>query len=520
MPSLLIAAPALRPRQQHDDLPLKEEKALVAAISKLGMSRERVRALDAQRAAVADLEGEAGRLRAVIGELESEFNVVKGERKQAQGIVAEVTGRLVVVEGALKEIDAEMAELEGTKGELQRSLDEARGEGGAPSAEWRENRKHSVRVRELVAAGSLSEAKALCDAQIAAVMAKLRGDAGYRAEYCRAWREQRRTPISPLLPHTGPADASASSGDVARLRGGAGPGGRKPPPVPQGEAKAKALIAAALSEAAAAAGGRRAAAAAPDGAPASAPAGKYQPPGRGAPIVGDSGPSAPVRPAKPADLSKLLASLPTVAYDEGFVPASRAFAAAPAASAEEQAARVREENRRKMEEAEARKARNAEKKRARAAAAKAAPAPAAPAAPALPAARAPAPRAASPEASDGDAGGSGADAAVVVRNASAAAKPRAGKAPKVSAVTARSGTAARRAPPRPKGWRERVSRMLPKAMHKYSTAIVVIVLALLVLGIVYLSLGRTSGRGTKAAARAAATAAARAAGRAAGATHA
>lgn len=80
----ILIALVLHPLLQHGTLPLREEKAVVQQISKLNLQRERVREYESQRSAMSELESEASKLKSLISELDSEFSVVKGERKQAQ----------------------------------------------------------------------------------------------------------------------------------------------------------------------------------------------------------------------------------------------------------------------------------------------------------------------------------------------------------------------------------------------------------------------------------------------------
>jgi hypothetical protein len=107
--------------------------------------------------------------------------------------------------------------------------------------EWRENRKLSLAVRDLVETGHLDEARAMCDEQVAAFMGRLLSDAAYRAEYTAGWAEQRKYVVSDLLPGSGVAAAP----DARDTRGRAGKSAAEAPrgePKVQGAVKAAALI--------------------------------------------------------------------------------------------------------------------------------------------------------------------------------------------------------------------------------------------------------------------------------------
>ncbi|KAF8056252.1 PPI1 [Scenedesmus sp. PABB004] len=374
---------------QHDALPLTTEKQYVRNIAKLKAQREKIREVQGQQESVGQLEAEAKKIKAVIDEVDSELNILRGERDQAKDIINDLQGKLQAVMAVLADYDAERTEIEATKRELQDRIKGMREEIDAHMFEWRANRKLSLQLRDLVAEGKTEEATAIAEQQIESYLAKL-SEPGYRKEYTKAWAEQRRYLVSELLPESGAAELRAAAGAKP---GGAkgGPGGRPAAPlVPQGAAKAQAIIAAALLEADVAIAAKRAAE------PAAAPAPEEESEsGEADEAAGEDGaPAAPAQPAvrivpgatdelaappkarshaKPAfHHAKAMAEVPEVPDYEYIMPPPKAKEGEELSAAEVKA-RVREEQRAKAAEAEARKKRRAEQlaRKAAAAAAKA-----------------------------------------------------------------------------------------------------------------------------------------------------
>lgn len=202
-------------------------------------------------------------------------------------------------------------------------------------------------------------------------MGKLTADDAYRSEYCQLWNGQRKYAVSVLLPHTcaplgSPAFNGVSTSNGA-AKGDAASGKLKAkaqPPKPQGQAKAKAIIAAVMNEANKEAGGGRQwsheDSIDDELAPAAAaPAGKYQPPAAQA-AAAAAIPLAKKPAAAKVDFHKILSELPTVPYDDVFVPPPTVVPKEKELSAAETRDKLREENRRKQEEAELRKQRKVE----------------------------------------------------------------------------------------------------------------------------------------------------------------
>jgi hypothetical protein len=193
-------------------------------------------------------------IKAIINDMENEFKVIKSERDAANKIVQDIYAKLKDASSQLQELEAEHAELVNAKEEAVKALEAAREESNANAKDYRENRKFSLEVRDLVAAGRVDEAKALVAAQVEEWTAKLVGDASLRQEYTSLWTEQRRYMVSELLPGSSliaQQEAKAAAGKAPAGKGAAGKGGAaaKAPPVPRGAEKAKSIIDSIMAEA-------------------------------------------------------------------------------------------------------------------------------------------------------------------------------------------------------------------------------------------------------------------------------
>ncbi|KAF6262596.1 hypothetical protein COO60DRAFT_599115 [Scenedesmus sp. NREL 46B-D3] len=239
---------------QHDDLALNTEKQYVRNIAKLRSQREQIRQVQGQQESLGQMEAEAKKIKAVIDEVDSEMNMLRGERDQAKDIIDDLQKKLAVVQAVVNEYDVERQDLETAKREIQEQLKSVRDEIDSHMFEWRANRKLSLQLRDLVAVGQLEEATSIAEQQVELYLTKLLADASYRREYVKLWSEQRRYLVSELLPDSGTVEAKP-----AAAAGWADKGRGKPaaPLLPQGALRAQAIIAAALAEADAAVAARR-----------------------------------------------------------------------------------------------------------------------------------------------------------------------------------------------------------------------------------------------------------------------
>lgn len=288
-------------------------------------------------------------------------------------------------------------------------LEKAREENNAGLSEYRENRSFSLRIRDLVAAGALDEARSLAAEQVEVMTARLGSDVAYAREYNAQWAAQRRYAVSDLLPESALNAKPREGSGGGSSGGGARNNGREraaavPPPKANGAEKARALIAALMSEAAQESGARsgssgggakpvrayepdsddeaheqsniyggssnQASASATynsNGTSSQPSATPYKVPGAQREVVGGAGLPAPVARPQPKATEAYRVGVPVIADVEFVMPVM----VAPIASVVDAASkeRLREEQRVKAAEAELRKRKKselAEKKRLKA----------------------------------------------------------------------------------------------------------------------------------------------------------
>lgn len=120
-------------------------------------------------------------------------------------------------------------------------------------ADYRENRKLSLEVRDLVAAGRVDEARERAAEQVSSLIAKLSSDTTYRKEYQHLWAQQRRYAVSDLLPESSVAAQQAAASKPAAKgapgKGGKASGPKPPPPKPNGKEKAASIIESLMAQA-------------------------------------------------------------------------------------------------------------------------------------------------------------------------------------------------------------------------------------------------------------------------------
>lgn len=235
----------LEHRISHDQILLRDEKAYVKQIGLLGSQRERVKQYDSEKGSLVEMESECSKIKAVINEMDSEFSILKSERDSAQKIISDIYAKLLVAEKGMKEVEEEQTEAVRLKNESLEALDAARDLLNADMKDYRENRKFSMQVRDMVAAGQVDEAAALCEAQVETWTTRLGTDIKFRTAYQKLWAGQRKVAVSELLPE------SSTEGSAAAAKGGraGGADGDKPRAVANGAEKAKLLIASLMQQA-------------------------------------------------------------------------------------------------------------------------------------------------------------------------------------------------------------------------------------------------------------------------------
>eukprot|EP00775_Hariotina_reticulata_P001871 gene1871-2208_t len=367
---------------QHDGLSLREEKMMVQNISKIKSQRDKIREFQGQQDSLAQWEAEAKKIKAVIDEVESEINILRGERDQAKDIIDDLQKKLQAVTAVLADYDAERQDIETTKRELQEQIKGKRDEIDAGMFEYRANRKLSLQLRDLVDEGKLEEATGIAEEQVDSYLVKLNTDKVYRRDYIKLWSEQRKYLVSELLPQSGNVTVAAPAKTTAKGKAAPKPAERL---VPQGAAKAQAIIAAALQEAEAEAAAKRLAEPQQaaqeeedhhdDADDAAEQEASHEPAVRLVPGASEEWAAAPKPKAHKSmhhDYARQMAEMPEVPDYEYIMPVV-AKKTEEQLSAAELKAKVREEQRQKAAEAEARKKRRQEqlaKKQASAAAAR------------------------------------------------------------------------------------------------------------------------------------------------------
>ncbi|KAG2433500.1 hypothetical protein HYH02_012618 [Chlamydomonas schloesseri] len=357
----------LEDKISHGSIPLREEKQVVQQISKLQTQRAQIRDYDNQKNALTELEAETQKVKVVIAELDGEFGILKAERDQAQGIIKEIMTKVKACEAEVKDMEEEQKEAVAAKNDALASLDKARNDMNESMVDYRDNRTFSLKVRDMVTAGQVEEARALCAAQMDEFVGKIAADFTFRKEYYSLWASQRRYAVSELLPDSTTVVKEPRAGDVGKpgAKGGKPEKGAKaPPPKPQGAEKAKLLIEQLMAEASAEISRKNA------GRP---------------PVVEDEGdaddeeddtPAAPAAPvvevvaakpraaaasARPADVLKMV-ELPKIEDEEFVPPVLKTDAERAAEKAEKDKESQRQEQMRRMAEAEEKKRKAAEAK--------------------------------------------------------------------------------------------------------------------------------------------------------------
>ncbi|KAG2483805.1 hypothetical protein HYH03_017328 [Edaphochlamys debaryana] len=355
----------LEDRISHGSLLLREEKQVVSQISKLQSQRGQIRDYDNQKSALTELESENSKVKVVIAELESEFTILKAERDQAQGIIKEILTKVKACEAEVKDMEEEQKEVVGAKNDLLASLDKARNELNDTMVDYRDNRSFSLKVRDMVTAGQVEEARALCATQVDEMITKLATDAAFRKEYHALWAAQRRYAVSELLPESSsvPKEAKPDASKPGAKGGKGDKGAKAPPPKPQGAEKARLLIEQLMAEASAEASRKAGARPAQDDAQSSGDADdeldEPTPAPAAEPVAAK--PRAAAASARPQDVLKAV-ELPKIEDVEFVLPVIKTEAEKAAATAEVDKDALREEQRKKAEEAELRKKKAAELK--------------------------------------------------------------------------------------------------------------------------------------------------------------
>ncbi|PNW85600.1 hypothetical protein CHLRE_03g194350v5 [Chlamydomonas reinhardtii] len=356
----------LEDKISHGSLILREEKQVVQQISKLQTQRAQIRDYDNQKNALTELEAETQKVKVVMAELDGEFGILKAERDQAQGIIKEIMTKVKAFEAELKDMEEEQKEAVAAKNEALAALDKARTDMNESMVDYRDNRTFSLKVRDMVTAGQVEEARALCVAQVDEYVGKIASDFTFRKEYYSLWASQRRYAVSELLPDSTTVVKEPRAGDAGKpgAKGGKPDKGAKaPPPKPQGAEKAKLLIEQLMAEASAEVSRKNAGRPPVDADYDEGDADDEldETPAAPAPVAEAAKPRAAAASARPADVLKSV-ELPKIVDEEFVPPVMKTEADKAAAAAEKDKERQREEQMRRMAEAEEKKRKAAEAK--------------------------------------------------------------------------------------------------------------------------------------------------------------
>lgn len=348
---------------QHEPMTLREEKNIVQLISKLVSQRGKVKEYGGQTSTLTELQAERTKITTVIKEMEDEFKILQNERDEAQRIIDDLQGKLKKADDALKEDQEEQEQAVTEKNNILAKLDQARLEIETHMKDYRENRKFSMQVRDLVAAGKVEDAQNMCLEQTETFTVKINTDSVFRKQYTELMAQQRRYVVSELLPAScksivempKPKEAPKA---VAKTKPAAGAA-----KVLTGADKVKAVIDAALQEAS-----REAHAIVRSKVVEDSDDDEDDEPVKPLPKKEEVKPVVPAKPViKPAEPVKV--DLPNVPELKFELPEIVKTSSDEAVSEEEMKARLRDEQRRKAQEAEERKKKQAElaaKKKAKA----------------------------------------------------------------------------------------------------------------------------------------------------------
>jgi hypothetical protein len=239
-------------RIEHESIPLSEEKNLIALVKKLESQRPRLTKIVDSMTLAAEGAEDVARIKAELAEHEDEFKVLRGEKDTQHAILEKYRQQEDVLEKEVDDLFTQRHKIKELGDVAYARLSELKNDQRSRNDEYYNNRRLSRKVRELLAAGELFEAKKLCDQQMEKAHEKLAADGAYRAEYYALWEQQRKAPLDSL-----DAEKEEKEGDeensnrIANENKNGGGGGSKRPRLPSAPPakKAEALIAAVLEEA-------------------------------------------------------------------------------------------------------------------------------------------------------------------------------------------------------------------------------------------------------------------------------
>ncbi|KAK9832840.1 hypothetical protein WJX81_005857 [Elliptochloris bilobata] len=373
----------LNHRMAHESNTVAEEKKMIALMKKLEAQREKVVAADTKRQHLTVTASDAANWQARLAELEAERTALQAELETQLAIRNRCKDSEVALNQGVEDAMAERKRVKELSDAAYGRLQAMRRDKRARNGPFQDNRRFSAQVRDLVRDDHAEEARAKCEKQVDAELARLAAEPELRKEYYALWDVQRKYAFwqADDEPHAAPAlpkgrQAAAAPPAAAQ---------RTPQDIiaealreAQEEASAKKRATAAATASKAPGAASTSSAAPPPaengGAPpqAAAPAGPRAPavpvPGATAVAAGDAAADRAraarrrAKEAAEAAAARAAVALPDLGRDEPFVPPTAVLKTEVRVSEEEAKTRAREHNAAAAREAEARRKRAVDKK--------------------------------------------------------------------------------------------------------------------------------------------------------------
>lgn len=183
---------ALKNRIEHESIPLNEEKKIIATIKKLEAQRSRVKEFQATVGVVAEVRADVDKLRAELREHDAELSVLRKEKDTQQGILTKFREQEAEADSKVEAAMAERRKVKDLQDAAYTRMNEARKSQRTKNDAHFTNRRLSRTVRELIAAGKVEEARAMCAEQMEEMHTKLASNDEFRAHYYAQWEEVKK----------------------------------------------------------------------------------------------------------------------------------------------------------------------------------------------------------------------------------------------------------------------------------------------------------------------------------------
>jgi uncharacterized coiled-coil DUF342 family protein len=191
-PELDTKLAALNNRIEHESIPLNEEKKIIASIKKLEAQRPRVREFETTVGVVAEVRADIDKLRAELHEHDAELSVLRKEKDTQQAILTKFREQEAEADAKVEAAMAERRRVKDLQDAAYTRMNEARKSQRTKNDAHFTNRRLSRAVRELIAAGKVEKARAMCAEQMEEMHEKLASNDEYRAQYYTQWEEVKK----------------------------------------------------------------------------------------------------------------------------------------------------------------------------------------------------------------------------------------------------------------------------------------------------------------------------------------